>query len=421
MEKYDVIIVGAGISGLATAIHLQNEGLNVKVFEASDRVGGRIKSDYIDGYILDRGFQVLLTSYPEAQRMLDYNALNLHQFFPGAMVWYKDKLHRVADPFRKPLDLAGSIISPLSSFKDKIKITALRNRHKRLSMEDIFKQPETATADFLHEWNFSQRFQETFLIPFLKGSLLDWNLQTSSRMFEFVFKMFAKGYAALPAEGMQAIPNQLAAQLKENTISLNTRVAKINRKTIELESGEKVWGQAIVLALPPWDINKLLNIKYDNNIDSIGTTCIYFTDNHTPVKEPILIFNGNQSGYVNHLCVPSIVQPAYAPEGKHLFSVSIVQPYNMEEEKLLGIVKAELRDWFGYAVNSWEHLKTYQIPNALPHLKSIKPLDKNKIKAYKPGIYITGDHLYHASIQGSLEYARNLANALSWDLVLSKK
>lgn len=419
MPEFDVVIVGAGVAGLSAAIHLQNEGLNVKVLEADDAVGGRMRTDKVEGFWLDRGFQVLLTSYPEVQRMLDYDSLELKHFYPGALIYYKENIHRLADPFRKPIESLNSFFSPISNWGDKLKILALRNRHKRLSIEELFQQPEKTTLSYLREWNFSPQIIERFFRPFLGGVFLENKLTTSSRMFEFVLKMFTEGYAALPSEGMKAIPEQLAAQLMEGTIALNTPVKKVEKGKVLLESGEILTAKLVLVATNAPTATQLID-GYETNTEMRSTHCLYYATDLPPIKEPALVLNGESKGWVNHLCFPSVVNPNYAPPGRYLVSVNVIKDTgDLTQEELLTLVTQELKQWFKTEVRYWDHLKTYTIRQALPVNDSVEIPDKNNIKAVQKGIYVCGDHTYNASINGAMESARYTANAISWDLALN--
>ncbi len=423
MPKFDVTIIGAGVAGLSAAIHLQNEGLAVKVLEASDGVGGRVRTDKVDGFLLDRGFQVLHTAYPEALRMLDYDSLRLKSFVPGALIRYQDRNYRFADPFRKPVNAMMGLFSPIGNWGDRLKILALRNRHRRLSLDQIFTAKEMPTLDLLREWNFSESMIESFFRPFLGGVFLDESLQTSSRMFEFVFKMFASGYAALPAEGMGAIPRNLASLLSKGTIDLNTTVASITEKTVLTQSGDKIETEAILIATDAANALKILgrkrNAKKGISEATNGVKCLYFVTDRPPFTQPMLMLNGDGKGLVNNVCVPSVISPTYAPPGRHLISVSVIRPTQLTNEELLVAVKAEMRTWFNKEIRYWEHLKTYDIPKALPTKNSIKLVNKNDIKPVAPGIYVTGDHTWHGSLHGAMESARFTANTISWDLALA--
>ena len=197
---FDAIIVGAGLAGLACACDLHEKGLSIIVLEASDAVRGRARTDHFDCFVLDRGFQVLLTAYPEAQKMFDYDALRLQRFENGALVRSGGKFHHLADPWRTPSRAFQTALAPVGSVSDKLKIAQLRRHVNRSSLDRIFDAPETSTSDFLRRFGFSPVVTERFFHPFLSGIFLENKLVTSSRMFEFVFRMFAEGDAALPAD-----------------------------------------------------------------------------------------------------------------------------------------------------------------------------------------------------------------------------
>ncbi len=419
MLQYDVTIIGAGVAGLSAAIHLQNEGLSVKILEAADAVGGRMRTDKVDGFLLDRGFQVMLTAYPELMKMLDYDSLGLKHFFPGALIRYNDKTHVLADPFRKPTVALGSLFAPIANIGDIIKVWAIRNRTRRFSIEQIFQQKEQATLDYLREWNFSEKMIHSFFKPFFGGIFLEENLQTSSRMFNFVFKMFAKGYAALPAEGIEAIPKQLAERLEKDSLSLNTKVVSVKPNEVTLENGEKINTRAILIATQAENVMQMIDYQ-PTTIKTNSVKCLYFSTDRPPFTRPFIMLNGENTGYINNICVPSVINPSYAPAGRHLISVSIIKDTShLEEEELLLEVKRELRQWFKKEIRFWDFLKMYDIEQALPQKHQIELLNKNDIKPIQKGIYIAGDHLQHASIQGAMESARIVTNAISWDLALS--
>ena len=417
--QIDIAIVGAGIAGLSAATHLQNVGLKVKIFEASDAVGGRVRTDKVNGFLLDRGFQVFLTAYPQAQRILDYESLTLKTFFPGALVQYQGKNYRMADPFRKPLGALTSLFSPISNWGDKLKILALRNRHKRLTIKQLFVEPETSTLSFLKKWNFSKQIIDTFFRPFLGGIFLDTKLETSSRMFEFVFKMFSEGYAALPADGMKAIPEQLASQLEEKSLFLNTKVREVNSNKLILESGEELSPKLILIATDALSASRLVP-DYQVNTATYSTTCFYFSSSQTPIREPILWLNGHtKDSWINHICVPSIVNPNYAPPAQYLISVNVIKVHELGEEALLEAVQKELESLFPDSFRYWQHLKTYTIQNALPKFNHIQALDKQRVKPIKEGIYICGDHTAAPSLNAAMESGHCVAEAMSWDLALN--
>ncbi|MGI9176122.1 MAG: FAD-dependent oxidoreductase, partial [Rhodothermales bacterium] len=183
MTDTDVLIVGAGLAGLNCARHLHRRGIPFQLLEASDGVGGRVRTDRVDGFLLDRGFQVLLTAYPETRAALDYSALDLRPFYDGALIRTGGRFHRLADPLRRPLDAPATLLAPVGSLLDKLKVGWLRWNVLRGSVEDVFRRPEVTTLDALrHRWGFSEEMIDAFFRPFLGGILLDRDLQASSRM-----------------------------------------------------------------------------------------------------------------------------------------------------------------------------------------------------------------------------------------------
>ena len=248
MSDQRVIVVGAGLAGLCCARHLAEAGLEVLVLEATDRVGGRVRTETVDGFVLDRGFQVLLTSYPEVQRMLNLDSLELQAYQPGAKVRVDDRWHLFADPWRRPQAILSTLKAPVGDFSDKLRIRKLKQRACRGELAEIYQRPEQTTLSVLQEVGLSAAMIDRFWRPFLGGVFLESELRTSSRMFDFVFRMFATGEATLPAAGMAAIPEQLARGLSSESIRLNVRVDRVTAEGVTLESGEHLRAAAVVVA-----------------------------------------------------------------------------------------------------------------------------------------------------------------------------
>ena len=410
----DVLIVGAGLAGLACARHLHEHGVSFTLIEASDAVGGRVRSDHVSGFTLDRGFQVLLTGYPEAQRVLDYAKLDLHRFFPGAVIRMHNHSYRVADPLRRPLDAFESLFSPVGTLADKFRLLRLRQRLHRQSIESIFKREERTTIDALHEEGFSPSIISTMFRPFLRGIFLERGLNTSSRMFEFVYKMFTDGHAALPANGMGAIPQQLADALPTDSVQLNTRVQSVAPGLVALQSGAQLKALAVVVATEGPEACRL--IEGLDPVTSCSTTCMYFAAENDPIGSPILALNGDGSGIINNLCVPSAVAPSYAPAGASLISVSIIGIPSDDDRTLEMTVRSHLKSWFGPRVDSWRSFRTYRIHHALPSQAFPALSQPERSVKVREGLYVCGDHRDTASIQGALVSGRRTAEAFLQDI-----
>jgi protoporphyrinogen oxidase len=406
-----VVIVGAGLAGLACALELKQRNIAALIVEASDRVGGRVATDKVDGYLLDRGFQVLLTAYPECQKLLDYQKLQLGNFTPGALVFKEDHLHTVADPTRVPLEFFTTLASTIGTALDKMKIWLLKEDLLEKPLDRIFAQKEVQTIDELKKLGFTREFIESFFRPFLGGIFLENKLTTSNKMFEFVFNMFSKGHAALPAGGMQAIPEQLATKLGTSSIRLKTRVTKINDGVVELESGEKLQASAIVVATEGTDASKLINDL--PTIETRSITCLYYEASKAPIKQPMLILNGQGTGIVNNVCVPTNVCASYGNGKGHLVSVSVLGNPFEADETANDTVKSELKTWFGSDVDGWKLLKVYRVLNALPDQTPPKIENPERSVKLQSNLFICGDHRDNASINGALVSGRRAAQAVA--------
>jgi phytoene dehydrogenase-like protein len=270
-----VYVVGAGLAGLRCARRLHEKGVAVTVLEASDGVGGRVRTDRVDDFLLDRGFQVLLTAYPEAREALDYRELELHPFYPGAMVRTGGKLVTVADPFRRRWDGLRTALAPVGSLGDKLKVAKLRRRVTSGSLEELFARPETTTREALAAEGFSEVIVDRFFRPLFGGVLLDRELGTSSRMFEFVYRMFALGDVALPTRGMGAIGEQLAGGLPPDCVRLRQRVTAVGDGGLTLADGQRLPARAVVVATDGPTASQLVGGEPPAP-GSVAASCLYF-------------------------------------------------------------------------------------------------------------------------------------------------
>ncbi|MFY9826831.1 MAG: NAD(P)/FAD-dependent oxidoreductase [Thermoanaerobaculia bacterium] len=406
-----VVVVGAGVAGLCCALKLQDKGISCTVLEASDAVGGRIRTDKVDGFLLDRGFQVLLTAYPEARRLLNYRALKLRTFSPGALIRMDGKFHRISDPFRQPWTLPAMLFSPVGNLKDKLRIARLRRHVLDSTIDEILQRRETSALDALLEFGFSDRMIGAFFRPFFGGIFLETDLASSSRMLEFIFRMLSEGKAALPAAGMGSIPQQLAARLPAGTVRLGARVEALGEGEVRLAGGERIPARAAVLATEAPEAARLLPGLHPPGFQ--GTACLYFAADQAPVSKPILVLNGEGRGAVDNLCVPSAVAPGYAPAGKALVSATVVGAAGADENDLEFEVRRHLASWFGPVVESWRYLRTYRIPLALPARSSLEPAALPVRR--RPGLYLCGDHRDTPSLQGAMVSGRRAAEAVIED------
>jgi phytoene dehydrogenase-like protein len=407
----DVIVIGAGLSGLACALRLQQGGLTPLVLEAADRPGGRIATDRLDGFRLDRGFQVLQSWYPQARRLLDYPALDLRAFYPGALVRIDDRFHRVSDVWRRPGRTLEMLASPVGSLGDKLRLLALRRRALAGDLADLYGRPETTAMQRLRDLGFSSGMIERFFRPFFAGVFFAPDLDVSSRAFEFVFRAFALGDTALPALGMEQIPLQLAARLPADAIAYGRRVVHIDGNAVVLAGGEHRTARAVVLATGCREAAGLLG---QDPPPLCGTTCLYFAAPEPPFSGPYLVLNGcgpaARGGPINSLLCPSNLSAAYAPPGSALVSVNCFGA-DTEPDLLEAQVRRQLTDWFGERVAGWRRLAVYRLPDALP--RQGPPVSaKSSASRLSEALWVCGEAVAPPSIHWALASGETAAGAL---------
>ena len=405
-----IVIIGAGLAGLVCARKLIEAGHPCSVLESSDAVGGRVRTDVVEGFKLDRGFQVFLPAYPEAQKLLDYDALDLRPFYRGAMVHWAGKLNRVADPLHHPTDALKSLNDPVVPWRDKWFALLLRKHVFGLKRvpRDV---AETTTFEFLHSFGFSDVFIDRFMRPFFGGVFMDKELITSSRMFQFVFAMFDRAGTAVPAAGMQAIPEQLAALLPAGTIRFNQRAEALRPGELTLDSGEVVLAKHFIVAGGEHNAYRLIPEAFKVPPPPMrAATCLYFTTDTPIPTDRCLYLDGDLRGPVNHACVISNVAPEYAPAGQHLISASVLgAPSSAQLEE---VVREQLTRWFGPGVERWRHLRTYQIIDAQSDLRQRSVGGDSLPICIKPGLYRCGDYCEDVSINGALLSGRKTAQVV---------
>lgn len=416
----DVVVIGAGLAGLACARRLHQCGVTVSVIESADAVGGRVRTDEVNGFRLDRGFQIYLTAYPEGRRVLDYEALDLKPFVAGALVRHAGRFHRVADPRAEFVTAARSVFNPVGTVLDKVKLARLKLHVDAALDRDGDPDPDAAddSTDAYLDRRFSPALVERLFRPFMGGVFLERELGTSSRFFEFVFRCFGQGVAAVPALGMQRIPEQVAAGLPANTVRLNAPVAAIEPGTVRLASGEAIDCRAVVVATDMTAAARLLGEGAVSDRGWNGSATVYYSAPESPTKEPILVLNGDgtAAGPVNNLVTLSDASPAYAPPGKHLIAASVVDVPPGVDGDLDAACRRQLTDWYGPAVAGWESLRVVRVPHGLPRQPAGSLTPWRRPVTIRPGVYACGDHLDNASIDGALASGYRAAQAAAADL-----
>ncbi len=399
MNKKDhkIHIIGAGISGLIAAKVLEDNGFSTVVIEATDRAGGRVKTDIVKGYQLDHGFQVLLTAYPAAQKYLDFEALDLQQFLPGASIFKNRKQKIIGDPIKDISLLFSTLFSGIGNFSDKLKILKLNSRLKEKSISAIFSDKEQSTFSYLTAFGFSDEMITNFFRPFFSGIFLETELKTSSRMFEFIYKMFGEGYAAIPKAGIEAIPKQLVNNLKQTSFKFNTKVTTIKEREIVLEDGAVLESHFTIVATEA--SNLIPNLK---NQSTQWKSCntLYFETESRIISKKLIGLMSKSGTLINNIFYHTSLDTV-TKSTKELLSVTIIDNQNLPNDLLIKEVERELKAYFGID-DSCKFIKQYNIPMALPELNNLQYEMFPSETSLTSSIFLAGDTQLNGSLNAAI-------------------
>ncbi|MCA1715811.1 MAG: FAD-dependent oxidoreductase [Actinobacteria bacterium] len=398
-----VIVIGAGLAGLTCAKVLAERGVEVVVFEASDGVGGRVRTDERDGFLLDRGFQVYFTAYPVSRRHLDHEALNLRAFDPGAIVCRGRKKDVLSDPLRDPKALVPSLLSDAATFSDKLETLKLAAKSvvERAEAAGKLDGADVSSLEYLRREGFSGRIVDDFYRPFYGGIFLDRSLSTSSRVLRFTFKMLATGKIAVPARGIGEIPKQLAARLPVGAVRTNSPVRSLLRegdRVVGVEvAGEKHEADAVVVATDASVARRLAGAAAPE--DSVGQVCVYYAAGGLGSGKKIVL-SAEDEGFVNNAVEISAVASSYAPRGQHLLSVVALGGFELPDAEIYRRGVEEVTRWYPEA--DLAPLAVYRVPYAqFPQPPGIhERLPENLTGTL--GLVLAGEYTEDSSINGSM-------------------
>lgn len=406
-EHHDVVIAGAGLAGLSAARQLAIHGVDVLVLESSDDVGGRVRTDRVDGLQLDRGFQLFNPAYPEAARVLDYSALDLRAMAPGVVVALDGtRRARLGDPRRKPGWAADALSGATGSLASKSRFARLALHDSRTPVDELLAGPDFSAEVALRSAGIDDALLERVLRPFLTGVFLESELATSRRFLDLVLRSFVRGTPSVPARGMQSIPEQLHAALPSGTVRLNTAVAAASARSVTTP-GCDFTSDATIIATDPSTAASLvpgLSAPHGNSV-----TTWYHVAPHEVLTDgvPVLVVDGMHRGPVINSVAMTNAAPEYASAGRMLVSSSVLGLAATDEDERR--VRTHLSVLYGTATNAWEPVRAYAIPYALPAM--LPPFDVRKPVALGDGLFVAGDHRDTSSIQGAMVSGRRAADA----------
>ena len=399
MKKVDVIIIGAGMSGLSCALMCHQNGLTYKIIEKSNRLGGRVGSIIENGYIFDIGFQVYNTGYKITNSILEIDKLDLFKFKPGAAIYYENKFKIISDPLRDFSKIFSTIRSELLNMSDKIKIFSLKMALSKYSIKED-QSEDKSTIDFLKEYGFSINAINNFFKPFFSGIFLEKDLDTSSKFFKFVFSKFNNGYAAVPYQGMQAIPDQIFNKLNLDSIIFNRELVQVEQNnSLRLDDNTILEAEKVVLT---GESSKL--VAKNHLIDFNRSTTVYFSSEIKPQKGNYIHLFPNDE-LINNISILTSISQKYSSKTDHLYSITILDNI-YDDSKLISKIKLSLKKYYGGNVSDFKFLKKFKIKKATikqsPGFFDIK-------KDSDANFIFAGDQFTNGSIEGAVVSGINAA------------
>jgi phytoene dehydrogenase-like protein len=412
-----VVVAGGGLAGLVAARRLAEAGAEVELFEERKEVGGRVRSRTVDGFTLDRGFQVLFSAYPAARRELDLDALDCRRFAPGATIARPNHRSTLSDPLGQPSAAVPTLLNRDVRTGDKLRLFRLQRELKRREWETLFDGDDTSIREYLAAQGFSKAFVENFAAPFYGGITLDRSLSTSSHVFEYTFKALSEGETVVPAAGMGAIPAQLRRRAEAAGVTVETRdaVSRIdtdgNGVSVETNNEHRS-PDTVVVATDPKSAGDLTSIETPTEAKACVTVHCSVPGHQTLDTGSRILLNAGD-GRPNTVAPMSAAAPEYAPDGRDLLSATFLGEQEESDETLIETVRTALDSWYpenhfgeleAIAVDRIDFAQFAQSPGFQTSLPAVD--------APEGPVYLAGDYTRWSSIQGALESGKRAADAV---------
>jgi phytoene dehydrogenase-like protein len=398
-----VVIVGAGLAGLACAQRLTRAGIDVTVLEASAAVGGRVRTDVIDGYRCDRGFQLINPAYPALKEVVDLVELDLRAFDAGVVVAHGSQRWTLADPRREPARLLATVRAPLGSTADKLRFAAWA-AESLLPVRRQLAEPDRALADDLDSAGVTGPLRTGVLEPFLAGVLAERDGSTSARFTKLLVRSFLLGTPSVPSLGMARLPELLAASLPATAVHFGATVSSVIDGGVRTTDDE-IPARAVVVATDP---RTAASLTGQPPMSMKPLTTFWHTCAEPPTRHRLLHIDADRRGPVVNTAVMTTVTPTYAPAGQCLIATTTLGADGSAQAE--EAARRHAGQIYGVDSHPWELIFTHVIKEALP--VQAPPLQIRQPVALSDRLFVAGDHRDTASIQGALVSGRRAARAV---------
>lgn len=410
-----VVIAGAGIAGLSAGIYLKRAGYtNITYVEASDKPGGRLRTDIIDGYTLNRGFSLINTQYKYLSEIVDIGKLDLKYLKQGALVMKRGQLKRITSPFKRSLFVMRILMSDLGSFKDKVRMIKKRIELDQTTEEEIFEKYELKTSSYLRKKGFSSHIIHDFFKPYFSAFTKEEELSSSRRLFDYLFSIHVRGKNGLPAKGIESVVEQMVSTLNEARFIFNTEVTDFKDNQVYLSNGSPIDCDIFIIATE----QNQLYFKFKQGAREMphrSSTCMYFSADKKPFMDAMICVNANDPKLINNLIVITNISESFAPKNKELICVTLNGMARADDSVLENETKNELQKAFGDQVLNWKLLKIYRTEFALPNQDTV--FGKRRILELRldKNIYACGDHLLYGTKDAAVKSGKMVAEIIGRD------